>query len=88
MPGDSPTKMEKKWANQINERVEVLILGHHGAKNSTSEFLLNKLTDLKVAISSAREKRYGHPTMEVKNRLRKNQIPLLKTEDWGNLIFQ
>jgi competence protein ComEC len=42
---------------------------------------------LRVAVASARERRYGHPHQETELILRKFRVPLLRTEDWGNIHF-
>lgn len=90
VPGDSTSKMEKKWIRKIDNslRIKTLILGHHGSLTSTSQALLQRLPNLKVAIASARKKKYGHPHIKVVQRLRQRRISLIKTEVWGHLIFE
>lgn len=89
IPGDSPKKEEMQWSHRIAGRnIRVLILGHHGSRTSTSQKLLQSLPHLRLAISSARFKRYGHPHIEVVRRLRKAGVSLLRTEEWGNIIFE
>lgn len=91
IPGDSPASEEKKWdsANALLlHDVQVLVLGHHGSRTSTSAHLLRRLPNLKIAISSARRKKYGHPHPETVARLREFRIGLLRTEDWGHLVFE
>lgn len=89
-PGDSPQTEEKKWLGQIPdpEKIRILLLGHHGSQTSTSEVLLNSLSGLRLAIASARRKVYGHPHPKVTERLARKRIPLLRTEEWGHLIFE
>lgn len=88
LPGDSPIQQEKKWIYQFPfiQKTKFLILGHHGSKTSTGKLLIQKLTNLKQAISSARYKKYKHPHSQVLKRLKKT--PVLKTEDWGNIWFE
>lgn len=88
IPGDSTTTQEKSWARKVPKNTHGLILGHHGSRTSTSQFLLAQLPRLKWAVSSARKDRYGHPHVEVLNRLAKRKIPILQTEEWGNIHFQ
>ncbi len=89
VPGDSTTSQEKIWSkNQILRSISILILGHHGSRTSTSEALLKATPQLKLAVASARYKRYGHPHAEVELRLKNHQVPLLKTEDWGNIWLE
>jgi competence protein ComEC len=91
IPGDSTAKQEKIWiegAGADLRRAKFLLLGHHGSRTSTSEELLGRLRHLKTAVASARYAKYGHPHLEVVRRLQKYHVPLLKTEDWGNLWFE
>ncbi len=87
IPGDSPKTQEKIWSENSPTRTEGLVLGHHGSRTSTSLQLLQHLRNLKWAVSTARKKRYGHPHAEVVSLLKKEKVPLLKTEDWGHLHF-
>jgi len=89
IPGDSPIHEESRWVPQLRhpERVEVLVLGHHGSRTSTSDMLLRHLPRLTMAVASARWVKYHHPHPEVIARLRRHHIALIKTEDWGNVWF-
>lgn len=87
IPGDSTTIEEKIWSKVTPRSTKGLILGHHGSRTSTSDLLLAQLPELKWAVSSARFSRYGHPHQDIVQRLKKNKVPLLKTEDWGTLHF-
>lgn len=89
IPGDSPKKQEKIWSQHPSlKTVRWLLLGHHGSRTSTSAELLGKLPHLKIAIASARFKKYGHPHGEVLVRLKNQKVPVLRTEDWGHLWFE
>jgi competence protein ComEC len=86
IPGDSTHRMEKIWSPQIKSRkLKWLFLAHHGSKTSTSKAFLGNNADFEFAIVSARKKVYGHPHWTVQKRLKEHHIPLLKTEDWGNI---
>jgi competence protein ComEC len=87
--GDSPTRSEQIWAKQIAlAQVRTFIIGHHGSKTSNSQFLLSELTHLKQAIASARKAKYGHPHKLVTDRFKAFKVPLLTTEDWGNIWLE
>ncbi|GIL16558.1 MAG: hypothetical protein BroJett040_03090 [Oligoflexia bacterium] len=87
-PGDSTQKQEIKWANSATvANTKGLILGHHGSRTSTSDYFLSKMSQLRWAIASAKQSKYGHPHREVLNRLKKKKIPVLRTEDWGSIHF-
>ncbi len=87
-PGDSTSAAEKVWSENVPPTIQFLALGHHGSRTSTSEQLLSRLPHLRMAIASARFARYGHPHAETRERLRRHMIPLLVTEDWGDLVFE
>jgi beta-lactamase superfamily II metal-dependent hydrolase len=46
------------------------------------------LAGLKIAISSARKAKYGHPHIETIWLLKKRGVPLLRTEDWGTIALE
>ena len=88
-PGDSTATEEKWWASRAqNLKVKWWLLGHHGSQFSSSQELVQDLHHPWAAISSARYKKYRHPHPLIQARMRKNGIPLLRTEDWGNLWIQ
>lgn len=88
-PGDSTRREEKLWLTKIQniKQTRFLILGHHGSKTSTGRELLKQLPNLKTAIASARYRKYGHPHRDVLKNLKQFHIPILKTEDWGNIYI-
>ncbi|WII73750.1 hydrolase [Bdellovibrio sp. 22V] len=89
IPGDSPIAQEHLWKDRPwLSFAKVLILGHHGSNTSTSEPLLQRLPRLRLTISSARWARYKHPHPEVLRRLKSHNLPLLRTEDWGNIWLE
>lgn len=67
--------------------VDILILGHHGSKfSSSSEFL--QFYHPKLAVASAgKDNRYGHPSIEVQQRLAQFGIPLVVTANKGEIRF-
>jgi beta-lactamase superfamily II metal-dependent hydrolase len=85
--GDSPKSEEKKWLYLLPHKLFLLILGHHGSRTSTSKELLNWAKP-EIAIASARKEKYGHPHFEVISNLKNKNIPLLRTETFGNIYFQ
>lgn len=88
VPGDSIRKQELVWTKKTKpqlQTVTTLILGHHGSKTSTSDELLRSLPQVRVAIASARKKRYGHPHAEVLARLKRFGVALLATEMWSHI---
>ena len=68
--------------------VDLLIAGHHGSKNSTSEELLSTVTPETVFISVGEQNAYGHPADETLQRLAQFGCTVFRTDLHGNLVFR
>lgn len=86
--GDAGWETEFKLLQQYPDlKVDVLVLGHHGSKNSSAYDFL-KVLKPKLAIASAGfNNRYAHPSQEVQKRLQALDIPLLNTTYTGAVSF-
>ena len=67
--------------------IEVLMVGHHGSKFSTSMELL-KNTMPEVGIISVGENSYGHPAQETLERLARDECVLYRTDRQGNITIR
>ncbi|MYE07864.1 MAG: hydrolase [Oligoflexia bacterium] len=85
IPGDSPGSSEKLWFKKIKAPITILVVSHHGSRYSTTPQLLRQLPYLKLAVASARKKRYGHPHPLVKKRLGRRGVSLLSTEEFNHI---
>lgn len=65
----------------------VLKVGHHGSKYSSSELFLQTVNPKLSAISVGMRNPYGHPTQEVLQRLQKFGIKVLRTDRDGDIIL-
>jgi competence protein ComEC len=68
--------------------LELLIAGHHGSKNATSDSLLSQTSPEYVFISAGENNRYGHPSEEVLERLERHGCTVYRTDRHGDLIFR
>lgn len=68
--------------------VDILIAGHHGSKNSTSEELLNAVSPEIVCISAGKENPFGHPAQELLDRLAEFGCTVYRTDVHGTIIFR
>ena len=66
---------------------DVLLLGHHGSKTSSSLFWLEKVSPDLAIISAGSNNRFGHPAEEILDRLSKLKIPKLITFEEGNIVL-
>lgn len=87
--GDAGWQTERQLMELYPDlKVDVLILGHHGSKHSTSAEFLDYYRP-KLAIASAGfNNRYRHPHQEVVQLLQYRNIPLLNTSSLGAIQFQ
>ena len=67
--GDASKEREKQLITLINDDIDVLKVGHHGSKTSTSSELLYALKPEFGIISTSINNRYGMPHQEVINQL-------------------
>jgi len=66
--------------------IELLMVGHHGSKYSTSEEILTHLTP-ETAIVSCGTNSYGHPADETLRRLVEHGAELYRTDLQGTIHF-
>lgn len=86
--GDAGWETEYKLLQQYPDlKVDVLVLGHHGSKHGSAYDFLAILRP-KLAIASAGfDNRYGHPSLELQQRLKALNIPLFTTVNAGTISF-
>lgn len=90
LSGDLPQKQEDNIAREYGDALksQVLKLGHHGSRTSTSPYWLSAVSPEVVVISVGKENRYGHPHKEVTELLLKMKIPFLETFQAGDITFK
>ncbi|MFT4019884.1 MAG: DNA internalization-related competence protein ComEC/Rec2 [Acinetobacter sp.] len=67
--------------------VDLLVLGHHGSRfSSSNEFLMHYQPALAL-VSAGFANRYGHPSQEVQQRLKRLEIPMHDTITRGTMSF-
>jgi len=85
--GDAEHVSEKDMmAKKQTLRADVLKVGHHGAKTSTSSTFLNTVKP-KHAVISVGKNSYGHPTSEVVTNLKRVKATTLRTDKNGTIII-
>lgn len=88
--GDAPEAIEHFLAlTQPQEiKTDILKLGHHGSKTSSSEEFLRATSPGLALISAGANNRYGHPAVETLNRLKSLAIPYLSTIEKGTVVLE
>ena len=85
--GDAGVDKEKDILERHNiSNIDVLKVGHHGSKTSSSKSFINKINPKYSIISVGKNNRYGHPNKEVLNNLDHSKI--YRTDEDGSIIFK
>ena len=85
--GDASTITEKEIIDKYNlPDIDVLKVGHHGSKTSSSKEFINEINPKYSIISVGKNNRYGHPNKEVLNNLEKSRI--YRTDIDGSIMFK
>ncbi|MBZ9569763.1 hypothetical protein KJA16_02470 [Patescibacteria group bacterium] len=72
--------MEKKLLEKgVELDSDILKVGHHGSKTSTSEEFLGKVSP-EIAVLQVEENKYGHPGPGVLEKLKIFGIKILRTD--------
>jgi beta-lactamase superfamily II metal-dependent hydrolase len=89
LTGDAPAEVEdyltEVYGNDL--RSNVLKLGHHGSKTSTSELFLDTVQPEYAVVSASLGNRYGHPDQSVMQRVFSRDIQTFHTGTDGTVTF-
>ena len=86
LTGDLTVAGEKQVMNmEAFLKSDVLKLGHHGSKTSSSRQFLDRVQPKLALISSGKNNKFRHPSKEVVRRLDSIGIPYLNTAEQGNI---
>lgn len=87
--GDASVKNEKAIiTNYPNLRADILKVGHHGSKTSSSLEFLQHINTHTAIISAGLNNFYGHPHQEVLDTLASNNITVRRTDVEGTILYQ
>lgn len=90
LTGDLPIKAEAQMiANNATGtlKADVLKIGHHGSKSSTSKPFLAAVAPETAVISCGQNNRYGHPNQAVLQSLALFGIKVLRTDESGDILI-
>jgi competence protein ComEC len=86
--GDAEYKSEQDMiGSKVNLKSDVLLVGHHGSKSSSSQAFLNAVKPSYAVIQVGKDNNYGHPTAEVLKRLMDMDVKTYRNDEQGNIIF-
>jgi competence protein ComEC len=86
LPGDAEKEAERGMLAENGQdelQAEVLKIGHHGSKNSTTPEFLAAVKPRLAIISVGEDNPYGHPNAELLERLSNANVRILRTDRDG-----
>ncbi len=85
--GDAEEEAEEDiLRNRIDISADVLKVGHHGSKTSSSEAFIDAVSPEYAVISCEENNEYGHPHAATLNTLRSAGIKVFRTDEQGSLV--
>lgn len=83
--GDANQMIEEEILKKYQIQANILKVGHHGSKTSTSNNLLNEISFQIGIISAGRNNFYHHPHKEVIEKLENHKIKIFNTQTNGTI---
>lgn len=89
LTGDTSSKVEAQLIKLEGTALDtdILKVGHHGSRTSTSDVFVKAVTPAAAIISVGRRNTYGHPTQDVLKTLSNNNVKTLRTDEEGTVVF-
>jgi competence protein ComEC len=88
LTGDAEKATEYQLVNSgVDLRSQILQVGHHGSKSSTSEEFLKAVLPETSVIQVGKNNRYGHPAQEILDRLKNINAEIFRTDLNGDIEF-
>lgn len=88
LTGDASIKSEMNLLKNYKiGNIDILKVGHHGSKTSTSEELLRETKPKIALISSGKDNKFNHPHKEVIDRLKDHHVKIYNTQEVGTITI-
>ena len=85
--GDSGVEVEQDLIEKYNlQDIDVLKVGHHGSKTSSSKYFIDSINPKYSLISVGKNNRYGHPNKEVLDNVKDSKI--YRIDQDGSIMFK
>ena len=82
--GDAEAEVENKLS--VGD-IELLKVGHHGSKTSSSTSFINQIQPQYAVILTGQPNQYGHPHQETLSLFESKGIPVYRTDEQGDIVF-
>ena len=88
LTGDASKRSEEYILDNYElPRINILKVGHHGSKTSTSERLLKETNPNIALISCGKDNKFNHPNKETINVLNKYKVKYYRTDKQGTITI-
>ena len=67
-------------------KADVLKVGHHGSRTSSTDVFLDKVSPKYAVISCEKGNDYGHPHKATMDKLKSRNIPVYRTDEAGTIV--
>lgn len=91
LTGDAEKKSEAEMVEKYSAsdlKCDVLKVGHHGSRTSTSDAFLRMANPTYAVISCGKDNKFGHPHTETLNRLKDAGITIYRTDELGSIVLE
>ncbi|MDR2833753.1 MAG: DNA internalization-related competence protein ComEC/Rec2 [Streptococcaceae bacterium] len=86
--GDAEKEVEHEIVKQYPSlQIDILKVGHHGSKTSSSRKFIEQLQPKLALISAGVNNRFKHPSPETIELFKEKDIPILNTADYSMVYF-
>ncbi len=86
--GDAGKQKEEEIIEKYKVKADIVKIGHHGSKTSSSKSYLESVNSQYAIISSGRNNRFGHPHKETLETLKTLSIDYANTQEEGTILFK
>ena len=88
LTGDAENVSEEEMLEKgYNLKADVLKVGHHGSRSSTTPKFLSAVSPGYAVISAGKGNKYGHPHKKTLKKLKDGNIELYRTDKDGTVVF-
>jgi competence protein ComEC len=89
LTGDAETESEKEMVlSGIDLKSDVLLVGHHGSKTSTSTEFLKKVNPKYAIIQVGKDNKYGHPNKATIAHLKNQNVKIYRNDEQGTIEIE
>ncbi len=89
--GDAEEEEEREFLEKYENReitANILKIGHHGSSTSTSQEFLKKINPSIGLIGVGKKNTFGHPSLEIINRLQEYGCQIYRTDKSGEIAIE